>query len=105
MGNICNEFLKDKIFGYFEQINQEKFKKGHFYGLFKGAYDSQPFCDKYIYKGKYMFGMSDPILFDINSNRAISLLPFLFWEEDMVVGGNLKCYTLDKIDKATIPTS
>jgi hypothetical protein len=102
LGNICNELLQDRVFGYFDQIYPEKFRKGQLKGSFIGAYDVQPFSDKYIYKGKQIFEISEPILYDKKTKKALSLFPFLFWEEDVSVGGNLKCYILNKFDDNTI---
>ena len=93
-------FAMNRIFGYFASVQPIKFKRGLFNGIFKAASDNQPFYDKYKYEGSESFDISEPILVDLVKNKALSLFPFYFWDEDTRYADSVKCFVFDKTEKS-----
>lgn len=99
MGNICHKAMQNRLFGYFEDIRQVKFKKGVYSGIFRLAHDNQPFMEALNYKGKSSFNTSEPIIVDLDSKKGLSLFPFFFWDEEPSNLNNIRCYIFDKVKK------
>jgi molecular chaperone DnaK (HSP70) len=100
--NLCHNFMENKVFGFFEFAQPSKFRKKEYHGTFRVAHDNQPFCESYRFSGSELFDSSEPFIVDITTKKALSLLPFYFWEEDSETIGSLKFYTFDKIIKTAI---
>jgi molecular chaperone DnaK (HSP70) len=100
LANILSSGLENRVFGYFASVQPIKFKRGLFRGVFKAASDNQPFFDKYKYEGSETFDISEPILVDLLENKALSLFPFYFWDEDTRYADSVKCFVFDKTEKS-----
>jgi len=100
LANIFSSALENRVFGYFATVQPIKFKRGLFRCIFKAASDNQPFYDKYTYEGSESFDISEPILVDLVENKALSLFPFYFWDEDTRYADSVKCFVFDKTEKA-----
>jgi len=97
LANVFHKFIENKVFGYFVFVQPAKFKKKECKGIFKVAHDNQPFFESYQYCGSELFELSEPLIVDLNSNKALSLLPFYFMEEDAESRNSMRCYVFDNI--------
>jgi hypothetical protein len=100
LANILSAALENRVFGYFASVQPVKFRRGLFRGVFKAAFDSQPFYDKYTYEGSESFDISESIIVDLSENKALSLFPFYFWDEDTRYADSIKCYVFDKCENS-----
>ena len=98
LANVCNEVFKNFKFGYFENVQKERFGK-NFVGLFRVAHGPQAnFYEIFRYRGGISFSEDDPILFDSQNGIGRSLQPLIFWEKcsKHVDLDNGHCYMFDK---------
>ena len=102
LANICREFMTNKVFGYFEYTQAGRFRKKEYSGTFRIAHDNRPFYDSCQYSCNECFELSEPFIVDLINNRALSLLPFYFFEESASNQSENKCYVFDKIVKEKV---
>jgi hypothetical protein len=98
IANLCSEIFKHAKFGYFENVQKEKFGKS-FTGLFRVAHGPQPhFYEIYKYRGASTFSEDDPVLYNPQTETGLSLQPLIFWEKCCTHPDldNGHCYMFDK---------
>jgi molecular chaperone DnaK (HSP70) len=79
LANISREVFRNTVFGYFEQVRKQKF--GNKYeGIFRCAQGNPPFTDMYFYEGPADYSPEQPLLVNLDSMEALSLLPLIFWD-------------------------
>lgn len=82
IGNISNDIFKTAFFGYFENVQRNRFKKGYT-GRFRIAHgSSQPFPLYMDYSGSEDFAELEPFILNTTPSRAeaIRLTPLSFWD-------------------------
>lgn len=88
---VCNfiaETVRDKVFGYFEEVRQKAFSC-EYEGVFRsmrGA--SEPFVDLYAYTGAYSFSRNQVFLVDLATGSAVELTPVYVWGLNNLAGDN-----------------
>jgi len=98
LANISQKVFLKNTFGFFENVQKQKFGK-EYQGQFRHAHGVHPPFIKFsTYKGTLPFSEDDPILFNSLNGTALSLQPLLFWDScpehpDL---DNGHCYLFDK---------
>lgn len=98
---IIASMMENFLFGYCATSEPEGFDEG-FAGKFVVAQDNAPFVNSFNYSSGRAINQSIAILKDIESDRALSLTPFLFWANADQGMQAHSCYWLDKFQKEVI---
>ena len=101
LANISQKVFSQNIFGFFENVQKEKFGT-QYTGLFRHAHgNSLPFITRSKYQGEHSFSTDEPILYNMKTGTGLSLEPLLFWEscEKHKELGCGHCYIFDKQEK------
>lgn len=94
--NLCVELVRDKKFGYVSETRPTPFKMGTYQGLFKVANDIQPFIETVGFTSTTQLAREIPVLLDPESQKGLSLFPFIFWSEDAEISSGFECFWFDK---------
>ncbi len=99
LANICKEAVSGRVFGYVEQCNSHRFKRGTYEGIIREAIDSQPFVSAVRFTSSVQLLKNELLLIDTSSGRAITLFPLYYVNEcnDRSSGVNINVF--DKDDK------
>lgn len=99
LANICKEAMEGKVFGYVEQCNSHRFKRGTYEGIIRAATDSQPFVEAVRFSSSVNLLKNEPLLIDTTTGNTISLFPLYFVEESVDRSSGVNIYVFDKYDK------
>lgn len=91
--------LEGFSFGYCSTSDQAAFTSNSFEGVFITAHDNAPFIKSSQYSSTSNINSSIALILDNNTNKALSLTPFIFWfsrESNTLPHG---CFWIDKRDK------
>jgi molecular chaperone DnaK (HSP70) len=106
IGNVSREIFSQYKFGFFEGVQQERFKAGSFKGRFRLAYGSSTsFIDTEEYSGSVAFPNSEAYLVDFNARIALPLYPLVLWYSCEKHTDEEHCYFYDKPEGKARPYS
>lgn len=78
LGNVLNKIMAGKLLGYFEDVRPMPFRTDRYTGIFRNARGSSPpFIDIYRYEGAQNYPPEFVFVFDVESQRGLSLYPFI----------------------------
>ncbi len=97
IANICQKVFNKLKFGYFENVQKQKFSK-EYTGLFRISHGRMPFFRALKYKGLTSFSDDEAIILNTETEDIMSLQPLIFWDNcekhaDISEG---HCYFFDK---------
>ncbi len=100
IANISYKVFSEIYFGYFEQVQKQKFSK-EYTGRFWKAHGRSPFINAFQYSGSYPFSDDEPVLLDYKEGKVMPLQPLIFWDvctkhSDVYEG---HCFFYDKYEK------
>jgi hypothetical protein len=101
LANISHNVFAENRFGFFENVQKQKFSK-EYKGLFREAIGSHPpFVKAYAYSGPASFSKDEAILYNLQEGYALRLQPLIFWDSCInhrdIEDGH--CYLFDKLTK------
>lgn len=97
---VISDSLDNRFFGYSTECSAEPFSPGDYKGLFIVAHDNAPFITSFSYASKQNISESYALLYDRDSQQALSLSPFIFWFDRPHTSVPHGCFWLDKRDGA-----
>ena len=96
--NTCNKAFKDNYFGFFEQVQKQKFTK-KYVGRFRKAHGRTPFINTLSYEGEDTYSEDEPILLNYDQGKLLFLQPLIFWDKcpkhESIAEGHLYFYDKD----------
>jgi molecular chaperone DnaK (HSP70) len=97
--NVSQKVFSRYKFGYFENIQQGRFKSGEYKGLFRVASGSSTnFVESYAYTGRVSFPNKVAYLVNFESRQALPLQPLLVWYPCGQHPDNEHCYLYDRAE-------
>lgn len=97
LANVCQKVFSSARFGYFENVQLQRFKTDFFKGIFKTATgDNSNFTDVGEYLGSENFPSRDAYLADFENRVALPLHPLVFWYSCERHSESDHCYLYDK---------
>lgn len=106
IGNVSREIFSQYRFGFFEGVQQERYKTGSFKGRFRLAYGSSTgFIDTEEYSGSVAFPNSEAYLVDFKERLALPLYPLVLWYSCEKHTDEEHCYFYDKPEGKNRPYS
>lgn len=101
LANISNKVFAKNKFGFFENVQKQKFSK-EYRGLFRHACGAHPpFIKAYRYSGPDSFSNDQAVLYNTEKGYLLTLQPLIFWDRcsnhrDVEEG---HCFLFDKETK------
>jgi hypothetical protein len=104
IANVANDLFSKFHFGFFDQVQQKKFKKGTHEGIFRIAHGKPPFVNVLKYSGTEPFNNSEAMLINCEEGIVFPLSPLIFWDvcskhQDLDAPGH--CFFYDILQKGS----
>lgn len=100
IANVSHKSFRDNYFGFFEQVQKEKFSIDY-QGRFRIAHGRFPFISALEYTGRDAFSGHEAVILNGKTGSVLTLQPLIFWDfckrhRDL---SERHCYVFDKVDK------